>query len=404
MAVPGDARDRLQGGGLKMAAVPEDPFAHLHDEAYAAPLHRFRRGHRDLISLAGRPTESLCGEWRMTLDLFDEGLRQKWYALDDTPPSQWAVPRDYEAEAGTKVPVPSCWNLLRDEWRYFEGAAWYARDIGFQPGPAGERQFLHFEGVAHAALVFVNGICVGGHLGGSTPFSCEIGGALQAGSNRILVMVENRRRPERVPMDHFDWFNYGGIHREVFLVRVPPVFLRRVGISLASDAPEIEIVVELSDPADGTARVAIAELAIDAPVAIRAARGFLPRPRSGPRRRRASTMSRSGSAPTGCASASASGGSPSTGRGSCSTGPPSSCAGPASMRTIWRWGGSRPPPTSGAGWPMPASWGRISCGLPIIRTIPMSPAWRTRRGSFSGPRSRSTGRSTSPARRPTRTR
>jgi beta-glucuronidase len=273
MAVPGDARDRLQGGGLKMAAVPEDPFAHLHDEAYAAPLHRFRRWHRDLISLAGRPTESLCGEWRMTLDLFDEGLRQKWYALDDTPPSQWAVPRDYEAEAGTKVPVPSCWNLLRDEWRYFEGAAWYARDIGFQPGPAGERQFLHFEGVAHAALVFVNGICVGGHLGGSTPFSCEIGGALQAGSNRILVMVENRRRPERVPMDHFDWFNYGGIHREVFLVRVPPVFLRRVGISLASDAPEIEIVVELSDPADGTARVAIAELAIDAPVAIRAGQG-----------------------------------------------------------------------------------------------------------------------------------
>jgi beta-glucuronidase len=256
-----------------MADGAEDPFAHLHDEAYAAPLERFRRGHRDLISLAGRDAETLCGDWLMTLDLFDEGLRQKWYGLDDTPPSQWATPRDYEAEAGARVPVPSCWNLLRPEWRYFEGAAWYARDIDFRPGPPGERQFLHFEGVAHAALVFVNGVCVGGHLGASTPFTCEVGAALRPGRNRILVMAENRRRPERVPMDHFDWFNYGGIHREVFLVRVPPVFLRRADIALAADTAAIDVAIHLSDPVDGMARLRVAELGIDAPVAIAGGQG-----------------------------------------------------------------------------------------------------------------------------------
>lgn len=250
-----------------------DPFAHLHDEAYAASFDPLRRGHRDLISVAGRDGESLCGEWLMTLDLFDEGLRQKWYALDDTPSSQWAVPRDYEAEAGARVAVPSCWNLLRAEWRYFEGAAWYARDVDFRPGPVGERQFLHFEGVAHAALVFVNGICVGGHLGASTPFSCEVTSALRPGSNRILVMAENRRRPERVPMDHFDWFNYGGIHREVALLRVPPVFLRRVRIALARDAAAIDVGILLSDPADGTARVLIPELGVDVPVSVAAGEG-----------------------------------------------------------------------------------------------------------------------------------
>jgi beta-glucuronidase len=251
----------------------DDPFAHLHDEAYATPLESLRCGHRDLMSVAGRETESLCGDWLMTLDLFDEGLRQKWYALDDTPPSQWAVPRDYEAEAGAHVAVPSCWNLLRPEWRYFEGAAWYARDLEFRPGSKGERQFLHFEGVAHAALVFVNGVCVGGHLGASTPFTCEASTALRPGRNRILVMAENRRRPERVPMNHVDWFNYGGIHREVSLVRVPAVFLRRADIALAPDAPAIDIRVLLSDPVDGTARLRVAELGIEALVAIVAGTG-----------------------------------------------------------------------------------------------------------------------------------
>jgi beta-glucuronidase len=251
----------------------DDPFAHLHDEDYAAALEARRLGHRDLISVAGRCVESLCGEWSMTLDLFDEGLRQKWFALDDTPPSQWAVPRDYDAEAGAHVPVPSCWNLLRPEWRHFEGAVWYAREIAFRPGDAGERQFLHFEGVAHAAFVFVNGICVGGHLGASTPFSCEATAALRPGRNRILVMAENRRRPERVPMHHVDWFNYGGIHREVSLVRVPAVFLRHARIALAPDAAAIDVQLCLSDPVDGEARVVLGELGIDHHVAVLAGRG-----------------------------------------------------------------------------------------------------------------------------------
>ncbi len=81
----------------------------------------------------------LDGEWHMTLDLFDEGLRQKWFELDESPPSQWAAPRDYEIEAGERVPVPSCWNVLKPEWTHFEGAAWYTRWFEIEPGTPGER-------------------------------------------------------------------------------------------------------------------------------------------------------------------------------------------------------------------------------------------------------------------------
>ena len=113
-------------------AAENDPFAHLHDEAYAARYGRGFATADTLVTTAGRPALSLDGDWHMTLDLFDEGLRQRWYALDETPPSQWSTPRDYEIEGGDVVPVPSCWNLLKPEWLHFEGSAWYAREVDWQ--------------------------------------------------------------------------------------------------------------------------------------------------------------------------------------------------------------------------------------------------------------------------------
>lgn len=252
-----------------------DPFAHLHDEGYADPFAALRVGHRELLATTGRAGESLCGEWFMTLDLFDEGLRQKWYAEDDRPPSQWAVPRDYEVEAGHLVPVPSCWNLLQPEWRYFEGAAWYTRDIEFQRARRDERVVLQFGAAAYAALIFVNGICIGGHLGASTPFTVEATRALRPGLNRIQVMVENRRRHDRVPMHHFDWFNYGGLHREVALIRLPPVFIRRATIALTPDGSfqNIDVEIVLSDAVDGAAMVAIPMLDVEVEVPVTGGNG-----------------------------------------------------------------------------------------------------------------------------------
>jgi beta-glucuronidase len=258
-----------------MVADPTDPFAHLHIEDYADAYRMGLRTHRDLVLTLGRASESLDGEWRLTLDLFDEGLRQKWYADDDMPPSQWARPRDYEIEAGELVPVPSCWNLLKPEWRYFEGAAWYTRWFDWQPDPARPRTQLQFGAAASDALVFINGRYAGGHRGASTPFSIEVTDLLAPGANRLQVMVENRRKPERVPMHHFDWFNYGGLYREVALLHLPATFIRNIAVGLAPNSGfgRIAVAVELSDPVDATARVVIEALGIDEAVPVVAGSG-----------------------------------------------------------------------------------------------------------------------------------
>ena len=242
----------------------EDPFHHLHDEEYASGFASGFVGADAFIPIGGRSVVSLDGDWKLTLDLFDEGLRQRWYALDDTPHAQWTIPRDYEIEAGETVPVPSCWNLLKPEWKYFEGAAWYTRYFDWQSGPSGEQVMLNTGAANYAALVFLNGTCVGGHKGGSTPFTIDVTSQLRAGPNRLQIMVENRRTPDRVPMHHFDWFNYGGLYREVSLMRLPPVHIRRATAALMPGAGQIRFAVSLSGQGTTVAKVRIAELNLEA--------------------------------------------------------------------------------------------------------------------------------------------
>lgn len=251
----------------------EDPFHHLHDEDYARPYLKNLAGAGSLYPRGGRPVEPLDGEWRLTLDLFDEGLRQKWFALDETPPSQWAVPRDYEIEAGEAVPVPSCWNLLKPEWTYFEGAAWYTRSFDWAPGPPGERVMLALGAANYLALAFLNGMPVGGHQGGSTPFTLDVTAAIRPGRNRLQIMVENRRSPFRVPMQHIDWFNYGGLYREVALMRLPALAIGQARAALTGDGRMILARIEMDQPFDGTGAFRVPALGIDLPVPIRQGSG-----------------------------------------------------------------------------------------------------------------------------------
>jgi beta-glucuronidase len=248
----------------------EDPFAHLHDEDYAATLGPGRVGAATLVNAHGRATIPLNGTWRLTLDPFEEGLRQRWYLYDDAPSDEWSVPRDWEWQAGEPAPVPGCWNLLRPELLHYEGAAWYVRDFEAEAPREDEAVLLQFGAAAQRAEVFLNGRHLGGHLGGSTPFSLNATQALQGGRNRLMVLVENLRRPERVPMHHFDWFNYGGLHRSVALLRLPALHVRRFALWLepGSAFRRLRLRVWLSAAATGAARLCIPALGLDAPVPV----------------------------------------------------------------------------------------------------------------------------------------
>jgi hypothetical protein len=67
-------------------------------------------------------------------------------------------------------------------------ALWYRRELPAAPAGGG-RVLLHFEAVDYETTVWVNGQEVGSHRGGHTPIACEIGAALGAGPNELVVRV-----------------------------------------------------------------------------------------------------------------------------------------------------------------------------------------------------------------------
>jgi beta-glucuronidase len=244
-----------------------DPFAHLHDEAYG---DRFAGQHAcaaDMVAMGGRGRIALADGWRFTPDLFDEGLRQEWFR-----PTNAAMPRDYDAEGATLVTLPSCWTAAKPEWRFFEGSGWYVRRFARPPAAAGDRVLLRVGAANYLARVFLNGRFLALHQGGSTPFFVDLMPALQDGENELMVQVENRRRADRVPMHHIDWFNHGGIHRDVDLLVLPALFIRDVFIRLQPDGSfrRIAVDIRLSDPVDAEASLRIPALGIDALVPVAA--------------------------------------------------------------------------------------------------------------------------------------
>ncbi len=102
----------------------------------------------------------------------------------------------------------------------------YRRRVCIAPRE-GRRVFLRFEGVMAAARVFYNGILLTEHLGGYTPFSCELTGHVTGGDDVIAVVADADERADIPPFGYvIDYLTYGGIYREVWLEETDAVYLK----------------------------------------------------------------------------------------------------------------------------------------------------------------------------------
>ena len=75
-------------------------------------------------------------------------------------------------------------------------------------------------------MVGLNNEILGEHKGGFTPFRFEVTEVLKEGENSLVVWVNNTRGVSEVPTLNFDWWNYGGITRDVSLIAVPEVYIK----------------------------------------------------------------------------------------------------------------------------------------------------------------------------------
>jgi beta-glucuronidase len=197
-----------------------------------------------LANVEHRKAVSLNGTWRYIVDPYDNGYwdyrhqpRKDGYFQNAKP----ATPRDlveYDFDKSDTIQVPGDWNSQKRELFYYEGTVWYQRSFTYRK-PSSGRVFLYVGAANYLSRLYVNGSPVCEHEGGFTSFNCEVTAQLQDGDNFVVIYVNNQRRRDAVPTDMTDWWNYGGLTRDVALVEVPRAFLEDYYLQTPKGAPAV---------------------------------------------------------------------------------------------------------------------------------------------------------------------
>ena len=204
----------------------------IHLEDYTGEYESPQATSRDLIFTGGRDVTSLNGLWHYAVDQYDTCLRQKWFLERYTDSRGFTLPVDYSFDEWETMELPVCWNMFAGEYLLYEGPMVFTRRFRYDRSRQG-RVFLRIGAASMLCRVFLNGQYLGMHRGASTPFCFDITGFLKE-DNRIILCVDNTRRPEQVPTENTDWFNYGGGFREIrtegrkILLNGKPVFLKGI--------------------------------------------------------------------------------------------------------------------------------------------------------------------------------
>lgn len=165
----------------------------------------------------------LDGMWRFSFDPESKGVEAGW-ALE--LPSSLSMP----------VPASFC-DLFTDKAsREYCGDFWYETSFFVPAEWSGWDIVLRFGSVTHRARVFVNGVEVAQHEGGFLPFDATVTNIVRYNQfNKLSVLANNELSETMLPAGttrtladgrkiaapYFDFYNYAGIHRPVWLMALP---------------------------------------------------------------------------------------------------------------------------------------------------------------------------------------
>ncbi len=209
---------------------------------------------------------SLDGPWELTLDPEDIGVSQRWFLRGRRP-------------EGMPVTVPAVWDLWVPD---YDGVGWYHRSFELDAGWRDRRVLLRFAAADYYAEVWVNGVPVGTHEGGYTPFTLDVTDATDDGENDLTVRIVDPHgdagyrtfRSKQIPCaKERDYHTFAGLWGGVTLAGVAPAYIADVFVQ--PDIRKKRIVVEATvagEAADPRVRLRIA----DTPFETEDAPGLIP--------------------------------------------------------------------------------------------------------------------------------
>ncbi|MBR3066137.1 MAG: beta galactosidase jelly roll domain-containing protein, partial [Prevotella sp.] len=190
-------------------------------------------------SVLSRESASLNGEWNYIVDVQEEGYYDyrmnptRWGFFRNAKPQKPEDLIEYDFDLAPTMHIPGDWNTQDERLFFYEGTVWFKTSFQAQvPIEGGYRTLLYFGAVNYDCRVWVNGREAGHHEGGFTPFNLDVTDLLISGENVVIVKVDNKRHADAVPTQIFAWWNYGGITRDVMLVRVPATYIEHFKLQL----------------------------------------------------------------------------------------------------------------------------------------------------------------------------
>jgi beta-glucuronidase len=195
-----------------------------------------------------RPTIELSGNWyskrfpEADHDLsLTERTTETLELLSEEMPCLFESPDFRPAKSGWKLKrVPAPDNSPPDR---YQGCVWYARNFHVPGDWEGHSLRLTFLAANYIADVWLNDQWIGYHEGGYTPFVFDVTDGIHTGEvNMLYVRVDNipwlprlggdnsqwHNNRDIIPYATADWWNYGGILRDVYLECLPAMHIARL--------------------------------------------------------------------------------------------------------------------------------------------------------------------------------
>lgn len=172
---------------------------------------------------ASRRVVSMDGMWKFSLDEKAIGEKEGW--VDGLPGKEM-------------IPVPASFQdfYTDKDTREYTGDIWYEKDMLVPAEWEGKDIFVRFGAATHRAVVYVNGVKITEHEGGFLPFCADVTQVVRYNAyNKVVVKVNNELTVTNIPCGqtivlpngkkmnkpYFDFFNYSGLQRSVYLMAVP---------------------------------------------------------------------------------------------------------------------------------------------------------------------------------------
>lgn len=214
-------------------------------------------------NIQGRKIQSLNGKWNYIIDPYENGYYDYRHEpfdqsktgtggyFDDKVQKDKSELIEYEFDHSPQMNIPGDWNSQSEKLELYEGNIWLRRKFDAKP-EKGKKYFVYFGAVNYEAHVYLNGKKLGIHKGGFTPFQFDVTNNLKAGENSIVLKVDNIRKQDEIPTVNTDWWNYGGITRDVFLAEFPDHFINDYKLQLVKGNKNLlNFSVKLADATAG---------------------------------------------------------------------------------------------------------------------------------------------------------